>query len=483
MSFQTRRPLTAALLGATLAASALVAAQQMPDRSKPPVTGPAPSLKLPPIEKQTLSNGLRVWIVEMHKVPVVDATLIVKSGTAADPPGKFGVAHFTAAMLDEGAGTRNALELSDAIDVLGATLSTSAGIDASSVHLHSLVSKFDDALPLMADVALRPTFPDAEMERVRKERLTALLQTRDDASSLASLAYSRLLYGPQHRYGTATMGTEATNTAMSVADLRAFYESHYQPQNAYLLVVGDVTPSAIVPKLEHAFGAWKSRGVVPTEALPAASQPASRQIYLVDKPGAPQSQIRLGWIGVQRTTPDYFVIDVLNTMLGGSFTSRLNQNLREEHGYTYGASSSFSMRATPGPFIAGAGVQTDKTAESLTEFFKEIDGMHAPIAPADLARVRNLEALSFPGEFETTTSMAQRLSDLVVYGLPESFFTDYVPKIQSVTAADLARAADQYLQSGRFVVVVVGDLSKIEQPIRAANFGPVHVVPVDDVLK
>jgi predicted Zn-dependent peptidase len=141
------------------------------------------------------------------------------------------------------------------------------------------------------------------------------------------------------------------------------------------------------------------------------------------------------------------------------------------------------MRATPGPFIAGAGVQTDKTAESLTEFFKEIDGMHAPIAPADLARVRNLEALSFPGEFETTTSMAQRLSDLVVYGLPESFFTDYVPKIQSVTAADLARAADQYLQSGRFVVVVVGDLSKIEQPIRAANFGPVHVVPVDDVLK
>jgi predicted Zn-dependent peptidase len=466
-----------------LGLSAFAAARQLPDRSKPPALGPAPSLKLPPIAKRTLSNGVRVWIVEMHEVPVVDVSLIVRSGSAADPAGQYGVAHFTAAMLDEGAGTRNALELADAVDFLGASLSTAATVDASTVRLHSLASTFNEALPLMADVALRPTFPASEMERLRKERLTSILQTRDDPASLASLAFARLLYGPAHRFGTAIMGTAATNTSLTVADLQAFYRAHYQPRNAWLLVVGDVTPATVLPRLETAFGGWKDTGVSPAPALPAAAQPAARRIYLVDKPGAPQSQIRMGWIGVARNTPDYFVLDVLNTMLGGSFTSRLNQNLREAHGYSYGASSSFSMRAAPGPFVAGAGVQTDKTAEALGEFFKEIDGMHTPPAADDLARVRNLEAFSFPGDFETTSAMAARLSELVVYDLPESFFTEYVPKIQAVTAADVKNAADKYLQSGRFVVVVVGDLAKIEAPIRAAGLGPVQVVGVDDILE
>ena len=475
-----RGALAIALLVSALAAA--VGARQMPDRSKAPVPGPAPSLKLPPITRQTLSNGLPVWIVPMHEVPVVDISLIVKSGSAADPTGKYGLANFTAAMLDEGAGTRNALELADAIDFLGASLTTGNGVDSSTVRLHALVSKLDDALPLMADVALRPTFPATEMERLRKERLTSILQTRDDAAALASLAYSRLLFGPAHRYGTAIMGGEATNKALTVEELGRFYSAHYQPQNSVLLVVGDVTESAVVPKLERAFGAWKNAGTIPRTVIPVAPQPASRQILLVDKPGAPQSQIRMGWVGVARNTPDYFVLDVMNTLLGGSFTSRLNQNLREEHGYTYGASSSFSMRASPGPFTAGAGVQTDKTVESLTEFFKEIDGMHAPVPPDDLARARNLEALGFPGDFETTSSVAARVSELVVYNLPDSFFNEYVPKIQAVSAGDLSRAANQYLQSGRFIVVVVGDLSKIEQPIRAANFGPVRVVPLSEIL-
>ena len=473
--------------GITLTALVLVlgatgAARQAPDRSKPPVPGPVPSLKLPPIERRALANGLPVWIVPMHKVPVVDLTLVVRSGSAADPVGKYGLASYTAAMLDEGAGTRSALELADAVDLLGATLSTGGGIDASTISLHTMLSKFDDALPLMADVALRPTFPATEMERLRKERLTSILQTRDDAAALASAAYSRLLFGKDHRFGTPVVGTETTNTSMSVDDLKAFYAANYQPKNAVLLVVGDVTASAVLPKLERAFGAWKNAGTIARPVLPVAAQPASRHILLIDKPGAAQSAIRMGWIGVARSTPDYFVIDVMNTLLGGSFTSRLNQNLREEHGYTYGASSSFSMRAVPGPFTAGAGVQTDKTAESLTEFFKEIDGMHAPVPAADLLRARNLQALGFPADFETTASVANRLAELAIYNLPESFFSDYVPKIQAVTAADLSRAAAKYLQSNKFVVVVVGDLSKIEAPIRAANFGPVRIVPLNEVL-
>lgn len=478
-----------AILAALVAATGMVLGAsllaQAPDRSKPPVSGPVPALRIPPIQKRTLSNGLPVWIVEMHEVPVVNVSLIVKSGSAADPAGKFGVANFTAAMLDEGAGAYSALELADAIDGLGAALSTSSSYDASWVRVHTLAAKLDTALPLMADVALRPTFPQAEMDRLRAERLTSLLQLRDNASQLAAAAFSRLLYGPAHRYGTGAMGTEATNQAMTIADVRAFHAAHYQPRNAHLLVVGDVGAAVVLPKLERAFGAWKNGAGAQAArpALPVASGPKSRQIYLIDKPGAPQSQIRIGTIGVARTTPDYHAIDVANTLLGGSFSSRLNMNLREDKGYSYGAFSQFAMRTAPGPFVAQAGVQTDKTTESLIEFFKELDGMSRPVPADELARGRNLEALSFPGSFETTQDMAGQLIDLVVYGLPETFFNEFVPKIQAVTAADVERIGKAFMPSNTALVVVVGDLSKIEKPIRDASFGPVSVVKAEDVLK
>jgi predicted Zn-dependent peptidase len=345
------------------------------------------------------------------------------------------------------------------------------------------VSTFDQALPLLADVALRPTFPQADMERLRKERQTTLLQQRDNPSQLATAAYSRLLFGAEHRYGTGLMGTEAANGAITVADLRTFYQTRYQPQHAHMIVTGDVTAATVMPKLEQAFGSWKNGAAAPAATMPAARKPAARQIYLVNKPGAAQSQIRIGTIGVPRSTPDYFVLDVMNTILGGSFSSRLNQNLREEHGYSYGAASGFGMRLHPGPFVAQAGVQSDKTVESLVEFFKELDGMSTPVPADELSRARNLEALGFPAAFETAGGMAVQLADLVVYSLPESFFDQYVPRIQAVTQADVERAAKEYLQTGQFIVVVAGDLATIEQPIRNAKLGPVTVVPVDDVLK
>jgi predicted Zn-dependent peptidase len=460
-----------------------VGAQQAPDRSKAPVPGPAPALKVPQIQKRALANGLPVWIVEMHEVPVVDVTLIVKSGTAMDPAGKYGLASFTAAMLDEGAGSRDALALADAVDFLGASLSTGSSFDASSVRLHTPVARLEAALPLMADVALRPTFADPEVERLRKERLTNFLQMRDSVSSIASAAFARLVFGPRHRYGTPGMGNETSTREMTSGELRQFHTEHYQPQNAYLLVVGDVTPASILPQLEKTFGGWKNSAKVTKTPVTAAPAHAARQIYLIDKPGAEQTAIRIGNVGVARITPDYYVLDVTNTILGGSFTSRLNTNLREVHGYTYGASSSFDMRAAPGPFVAASNVQTDKTVESLREFFKELDGMQQPVPADELRRARNLEALGFPAGFETTSGMAGNLSELVIYDLPETFFNDYVPKIQAVTAADVARAAKQYLQSDKFAIVVVGDLSKIEKPIRDANLGPVKVVTLDEIMK
>jgi predicted Zn-dependent peptidase len=458
-------------------------AEQAPDRSKAPAPGPAPALKIPPIERRTLTNGLRVWIVQMHEVPVVDVSVVVTSGAATDPIGKYGLASFTAAMLDEGAGKYNALDLADAVEFLGASLTTTSSFDSSVMNLHTPASRLDQALPLLADVVLRPAFPQNEIDRIRKERLAALLQARDNPASVAAAGFARLVYGAGHRYGTPTMGTESSNTGITAEDMRSFYAANYQPQNAGLIVVGDVTPASVLPKLQQAFGTWKNAGPISRPVLASVAQPAARQLYLIDKPGAAQSQIRIGGVGVSRLTPDYYVLDVLNTMLGGSFSSRLNQNLREEHGYTYGAGSTFDMRAAAGPFFATAGVQTDKTVESLTEFFKELDGMRVPPPADELTRVRNLLALGFPGEFETTSNMAGKLTELFVYGLEDSFFGEYVPKIEAVSAAEIERASKQYITSDRFAVVVVGDLSKIEKPIRDANFGPVRVVPMDDVLR
>lgn len=475
-------------MGAMVAMGALLAlplaAQQAPDRSKAPAPGPAASLNLPPIQKRALANGLPVWIVQMSKVPVVQVNLIVRAGAAADPAGKYGLASFTAAMLDEGAGTRDTLELADAIEYLGINISTGSSWESSTVGLFTPVSKLDDALPLMADVALRPTFAESEVERLRKERLTTLLQQQDNASSVATLGFSRLVYGPRHRYGTGAMGNTVSNGEMTASEIRSFHAQYYQPQQAHLLVVGDVTAESILPKLEQTFGGWKNAGApAAAPALGNATQHAAKQIYLIDRPGAPQSQIRIGWIGVPRNTPDYYVLEVMNTVLGGSFTSRLNQNLRERNGYSYGAGSVFDMRSTPGPFYASSGVQTDKTADALREFFNEFEAIRRPVPAEELARAKNYLALGFPAGFETTGSMAAQIGELIVYGLPESTFSEYVGRIQAVTAADVERAATQYVQPDKFAVIVVGDLATIEQPIRAANLGPVRVVTVDEILK
>lgn len=467
---------------ATIATPSLTA-QQGPDRAKAPVLGPAPSLKLPPIVKQTLTNGLPVWIVEMHKVPLVDVTLLIRSGSASDPIAKYGLANLTADMLDEGAGTKTALDIADTIAFLGGSLRTGSDWDSSTVNLHLPVSKIDDGLGLMSDVALRPTMLATEFDRMRKTRLTSILQGRDNASTLAAMAFSKVLYSGNHRYGAPAGGTEISLQELSVADLKAFHAKVYQPANAQIIVVGDVTAASIMPKLEKQFGLWKNTAPVAKVTLPAAPAAAPRTVYLVNKASAAQSQIRIGLVGVARNTPDFFTLDVVNTILGGSFTSRLNQNLREVHGYAYGASSGFSMRAAPGPFQAAAGVQTDKTAEALKEFFKELDAIRGPMPAEDLNRGKNYEALGYPRSFETLSGMAGELVQMAVYGLPDTFFNDYVPRIQAVTTAQAQAAAQKYIQPDKFAIVVVGDLSKIEKSIRDANFATVKVLTVDEIVK
>jgi zinc protease len=480
--------LQARTLGATslallvgLLSLATAYAQTRPDRSKAPGLGPTPQLKVPPIEKRTLSNGLPVWIVEQAEVPLAQVNLVIHAGSADDPAGAFGLASFTAAMLDEGAGERSALQIADEIEFLGASLGTSSSFDGSAIRLNVPVRRLRQALAVMADIALRPTFPAAEIERLRQERLTALVQAKDDAAAIAPLAFAKVVFGA-HRYGTGATGTQATLKTMTAAQMREFHAARYRPSNATLIVAGEVTATGVMPLLEEAFGAWPRSAPLARTAVPTAPQLTAGQVTIVDMPSAAQSQIRIGWVGVPRSTPDYFPLLVLNTILGGSFTSRLNQNLREEHGYSYGASSRFDMRLSAGAFQAGAGVQSDKTAESLTEFFKELKGIVAPMSDAELTKAKNYVALGFPSEFETITDLTGRLEEMALYKLPDNYFSQYIANVQAVTAAAVQKAAATYIQPEKFAVLVVGDRKSIEPRIRALNLAPVRVIGVDEVL-
>ena len=479
------RRIRSGVLGAVCAAAMLVQpaviAQQKPDRTKPPAVGDAPKLVLPPIQKRTLSNGVRVWIVESHEVPVAQVNLVILAGSADDPAGKFGVASLTAAMLDEGAGTRSALELADAIEFLGAALTTGSSFDASAVRLNVPVARLQDGLSLLADVALRPTFPAADLERIRQERLTSLLQARDEPAQIAATAFARLVFGPTHRYGTAAIGNEASISSLAVGDLRAFHAAHFVPSNAAFVVAGAVKADEAVRLLEQQFGSWKG-GATARATLPEVPQVKATEIVLVDKPGAAQSAIRIGRVGVARSTPEYFPLQVLNTIFGGSFTSRLNQNLRETHGYAYGASSAFDMRRTPGPFIAASNVQTDKTSEAVREFMNEFAAIRKPVPAEELAKAKNYLALGFPGEFETATDLSQQLESLVVYGLPDDYFSKYMNSVQAVSGDAVLKAATAHLVPDRLLIVVVGDRKVIEPGITSLNLAPVRHMTVAEVF-
>jgi predicted Zn-dependent peptidase len=438
-------------------------------------------LALPAIQKLALSNGIPVLFIERHRVPLVQVDVVVKAGAAADPRGKAGLANLTAEMLDRGAGGRSALELSDAVDHLGADLSADAGWDQTLVGLNVPSPRLGEALPLLSDVVRRPAFPPEELERVRKEILTDLLQWRDEPKALVRVAFARALYG-EHPYGRVTEGSEQTVGAMIRADLERFHASYFQPGNVTIVAAGDVTAPVLLAKLEEAFGSWTGSAARPAP-VPAAPQARGRAIWLVDVPEAPQSEIRIGRVGPARNTPDYFPLVVANTLLGGSFTSRLNQNLREQHGYAYGAGSVFDFRLSTGPFFAAGAVQTDKTAAALSEFFKELEGIRRPVSANELSRAKNYVALRYPAGFETVGELAGKLEEKAVFGLPDDFFTSYMDRVARVTAADVARATAQWIDPRSVVVIVVGDRRKIEAGLKTAKLGPLRVLSVNEILR
>ncbi|MDP9205479.1 MAG: insulinase family protein [Gemmatimonadota bacterium] len=459
---------------ALLTAQSVAAAQGTFDRSKPPELGPPPRVSLPPIITRELPNGLKLLIVEQHELPLADFVLLVGSGSTADPANKPGIANLTSAMLREGTTTRKSLEIADQIAFLGINLSPTSSWESSTLSLHTPTAQLDSALALFADVALHPSFPANEFERIRKTRLTELLQLRDQGPAIANIAFPAIIYGSAHPYGAPSIGTEASVKAVTPADLQSYYQANFKPNNTTLIIVGDVNPAQIEQKINSLFGSWQRGDVTPLK-YGEPPKPSATTIYLIDKPGAAQSSFRIGAVGVPRSTKDYFALTVMNTILGGSFTSRLNQNLRENRGYTYGAGSRFEMRRAAGPFLASAEIVTAKSDSALLEFMKELNGIRQSVPPSELSRAKRYLQLQVPGNFETTQQIAAALVPVALYSLPLDYFNNYVQNIEGITQADVARVAQQYINPGSLAVVIVGDRKTIEQGLKSINVGPISI--------
>jgi zinc protease len=447
-------------------------------RRNPPKPGPAPRFALPQGETFRLPNGLTVIVHPNPALPLVAAELVVKSGADANPSDQPGLAGFTAQMLEEGTGTRSAPRIADEIAQLGAFLGSAASHDASTVSLLSLRSTFPQALDVLADVVLHPAFPTAEVERQRAARLGELTQQRDDPALVAAVAAAGALYGPDHPYGYGQLGTEQAIRATTREDLVRFWRRHYLPGNAALVVSGDITPDELRTLATARFGGWDRADA----AVSAVGDPegTKARLVVVDKPGAPQTALRVTTIAAARKTPDYPAMQVMNAALGGLFSSRINLNLREEKGYSYGVFSAFRYDRTPGPFTIAGSVRTDVTGLSVAEIFKEVNGMRAkPLPAGELAGARDSQVYSLPGQFETNSGIGASLAETYIFDLPADYWRTLPDRYRAVTAAQVQAAAQTWLKPERLKVIAVGDRAAILPQLRKLGLGEPEVRDAD----
>lgn len=454
---------------------------QTVDRTKPPQLPELPKLNLPKAEKFELSNGLKVTFIEKHEVPLVQLNIMLNVGSVNEKIEKAGISSFMMDMLMEGAAGKTSLELSDEIDFLGANISTGSSYHTSEITLHTPLAKFDEALKLLADITLKPDFPESEFKRLKNYYLGLLTQAFDRPTSIAYFGFAQILYGKNHPYGRSSIGDESTIKNFSQKDLKDYYSEFFKSNNACIVVVGYIKKDELKKKLEMNFGKWES-GKIQESKYEKPAQVEKRKIYIIDKPEAPQSVIYIGKVGEPRSTEDYSAITVMNTVLGGLFTSRLNNNLREEHGYTYGARSYFAFRKEAGPFIASSSVQTEVTDSALYQFFVELKGISEPVSENDLLRGKNYVALTYPSEFQNVANIASQIGEMIQYNLPDNYFNEFIGSILNVSAKDFEKAAKKYIVPEKMIVVVVGDKTKIEEPLKKLNLGEVEVLSIKDVL-
>ena len=446
------------------------------DRSRLPGLGPELSFTFPAIHRATLANGLRVWTVEHRQVPLIAILALMPVGASSDPFERPGLAAITGDMLDEGCGDRSALEVHEALGRIGAQLDLDVGYDATVIGVTTLERYLDRGLELLRDMLVRPRFEQREFDRVRDLRLNRLLQLKDMPPALADRAFAQLLYRG-HPYGHLPIGSEGALRSLMIRDITSFHRRACIPSRTTLIAVGDASHETLQKAMRRAFEAWQADETEPVadpETFAPAPAPPMR-LALVHRQGAAQSELRIGHVALPRRTTDYHAALVANMILGGQFVSRINMNLREEKGYTYGARTAFEFRRAPGPFVLHASVQSDATADALKESLAEIRAIRGdrPITRQELEVGRASLTRGYPRNFETADQIARAAAQLALYDLPDDYFTTFVPKVLALTEEAVTAVAAKHIDPDRLLAVIVGDRDKLVPSLRALDLGDI----------
>jgi zinc protease len=460
----------------------LAAGRSAVDRSRMPEPGAAPQVQFPDFQRFTLGNGLKVILAERHSVPMVRLSLVLDAGYATDRPGIPGTAELAMAMLDEGTDRRSALQISEELALLGASLGAGSDLDASYVSLSALKEKLDSALDVYADVILNPRFPEADFRRLQKLQIVQIQQEKSSPFTMALRVFPGLLYGAGHAYGNPLTGSgyEEAVARLTREDVEAFHRTWFKPGRATLVVVGDTSAGEMKPRLEKLFQGWHD-GDVPAKDIAAVALRPRPAVYIIDKPASPQSVVIAGLLAPSAADPERIAMETMNFILGGDFVSRLNMNIREEKHWSYGAGSFFSGARGQQPFFAYAPVQADKTREAMEEIRKELAGMLGakPITADEFANAKRSQTLQLPGQWETMAAVEQSLVEMVRYGLPDDYYKLYPQRVLQLQPGDLERAARRVIHPESLLWVVVGDRATIEPGIRELGFGDLFVIDAD----
>jgi zinc protease len=461
---------------------AFAAAKDGADRKAMPAVGPAPQVGFPAVERTVLSNGLKVVLAERHSIPVVQLSLMIDAGFASDQTSLPGTAALAMNMLDEGTAKRTSLQISDELAMLGATLGTGSNLDTSSVSLNALKDKLDAALDIYADVILNPAFPATDFERLQKTQIARIAQEKDSPFGMALRVFPKLVYGAGHAYAIPFTGSGYADTVakLTQADLVKFHKTWFKPAGTTLVVVGDTTMAEIKPKLEKLFKGWAG-GQAPGKKIATVPLTAKSVVYIMDKPGAPQSMVVCGHPAPSSADPDNVAITTMNTILGGDFVSRINMNIRENKHWSYGAQSAIPGARGQRPFLVLAPVQADKTKETMVEIKGELEGIlgKKPITEDEYANAKNSIVLGLPGQWETMGTVLGSLEEMVQYGLPDDYYRKYPELVRKLTIADLSKAAAKTIHPESVIWIVVGDRAQIEPKIRELGYKEVFIIDAD----
>jgi zinc protease len=481
MKFRMRLAIATLTAAMTLAfAGFAVIAQQSLDRTKIPPPGKPTVLRVPVWIRYTLTNGADLIVSEKHDLPLISFRITIQGGASQmESATRRGLASLTASMMSEGTKTRDGEALSNAQQLLGTSININIGNENGSLAFQSTTNKFPPALDVLADILLNSRFPQDALERLRAQRLVALTQARDQPAAIATRVFGKILYGDTHPFGQNV--TEESLKAITRDDIVAFHKVYFRPGRALITVVGDVNPASVKATIEKSLASWTRGGEKPAFSYPALPSPHPMTIFLVDKPGAAQSTFAIGNPGPPRNTPDYDALQVMNTILGGMFQSRLNANIREEKGYSYGVNSNFGYGKGPGAFRAGGDMVSAKSDAALVEFMKELRGIGGsrPVTDEELKTAKDSLIQRLPGTFESVQSVNNAIVSLWTQGLPDNYYHQYISRISAVKKEDVERVAKQYIDIEHLTIVIVGDRASIEAPLRATGIAPIVLTDIE----